>query len=95
MRQDIRLLPILDFLVKSLRGYLNLCLCHHTEFLSFQPALLVALFDSNEDSDAGKLKQSDKETSSGPELACKSRLLHIILQHVERATDFVNRYVKG
>ncbi|KAH0924428.1 hypothetical protein HID58_024446 [Brassica napus] len=61
----------------------------------YQPALLVALFDSNEDSDAGKLKQSDKETSSGPELACKSRLLHIILQHVERATDFVNRYVKG
>lgn len=58
----------------------------------YQPALLVALFDSNEDSDAGKLKQSDKETSSGPELACKSRLLHIILQHVERATDFVNRY---
>ncbi|WZZ77036.1 hypothetical protein YC2023_088406 [Brassica napus] len=58
----------------------------------YQPALLVALFDSSEDSDAGKLKQSDKETSSGPELACKSRLLHIILQHVERATDFVNRY---
>ncbi|KAF8083077.1 hypothetical protein N665_0792s0007 [Sinapis alba] len=58
----------------------------------YQPALLVALFDSSEDSDAGKLKQSDKEDSSGPELACKSRLLHIILQHVERATDFVNRH---
>lgn len=58
----------------------------------YQPALLVALFDSSEDSDAGKLKQSDKENSAGPESACKSRLSHIILQHVERATDFVNRY---
>ncbi|KAG2239471.1 hypothetical protein Bca52824_091717 [Brassica carinata] len=58
----------------------------------YQPPLLVALFDSSEDSDDGKLKQSDKEDSAGPELACKSRLLHIILHHVERATDFVNRY---
>ncbi|CAH8305541.1 unnamed protein product [Eruca vesicaria subsp. sativa] len=58
----------------------------------YQPALLVALFDSSEDSDAGKLKQPDKEDSSGPGLACKSRLLHTILQHVERATDFINRY---
>ncbi|CAH2075851.1 unnamed protein product [Thlaspi arvense] len=57
----------------------------------YQPALLVAIFDSNEDSDAGNIKQSSKEVSSAPELACKSRLLYTILQYVERATDFVNR----
>ncbi|ESQ53118.1 hypothetical protein EUTSA_v10024188mg [Eutrema salsugineum] len=57
----------------------------------YQPALLVAIFDSNEDSDAVNFKQSSKEVSSVPELACKSCLLHIILRYVERATDFVNR----
>ncbi|XP_010446393.1 PREDICTED: uncharacterized protein LOC104729180 isoform X2 [Camelina sativa] len=58
----------------------------------YQPALLVAIFDSNEDSDAGNLNQSGKDASSIPDRACKSRLLHTILQYVERATDFVDRY---
>ncbi|CAH8273756.1 unnamed protein product [Arabidopsis lyrata] len=58
----------------------------------YQPALLVAIFDSDEDSDAGNLKQSRKDASSIPDWACKSRLLHTILQYVERATDFVDRY---
>ncbi|VVB09622.1 unnamed protein product [Arabis nemorensis] len=57
----------------------------------YQPALLVAIFDSNEDSDAGNLKQSGKDASSAPNLPCKSRVLHIILQYAERATDFLNR----
>ncbi|XP_023634022.1 uncharacterized protein LOC17879317 isoform X2 [Capsella rubella] len=58
----------------------------------YQPALLVAIFDSNEDSDAGNLKQSGKDASSIPDWACKSLLLHTILQYVERASDFVDRY---
>ncbi|KFK30471.1 hypothetical protein AALP_AA7G265400 [Arabis alpina] len=57
----------------------------------YQPPLLVAIFDSNEDSNAGNLKQSGKDASSAPNLPCKSRVLQIILQYAERATDFVNR----
>lgn len=67
----------------------------HFNFLFLQPALLVAIFDSSEDSDAGNLKQSGEDASSVPDWACKSRLLHTILQYLERATDFVDRYVKS
>ncbi|KAL1190225.1 hypothetical protein V5N11_016615 [Cardamine amara subsp. amara] len=58
----------------------------------YQPALLVAIFDSKEDSDAGNVKHSGNDASSVPDWACKSRLLHTILEYVERATDFVDRY---
>ncbi|CAN8276683.1 unnamed protein product [Cochlearia groenlandica] len=63
-----------------------------TVMARYQPALLVAIFDSNGDSDAGKLKQPNNEASSVPNLACKSHLSDIILQYVERAADFLSRY---
>uniref|UniRef100_A0A1J3H018 Nucleoporin NUP188-like protein n=1 Tax=Noccaea caerulescens TaxID=107243 RepID=A0A1J3H018_NOCCA len=58
----------------------------------YQPALLVAIFDSTEDSDADNLKESGKDASLVPDWACKSRLLHTILEYVERATDFFDRF---
>ncbi|XP_010555238.1 PREDICTED: uncharacterized protein LOC104824773 isoform X2 [Tarenaya hassleriana] len=61
----------------------------------YQPAFLVAVLASKDDSDVqaadvGNLKQSKQEASSRLEQACKSCILDTILSYVERADDVFN-----